>query len=182
MGSRASTRRGASSSRVGPLAPRTLAQSPVTVKATASSGLTVTFSTTTPRVCTSAGTNGAKITFRKAATCVVEASQAGNADYSPAPSISDRITVSKAGQTIKFKPLANQRLSQSPVTVHATASSRLTVTFTTITPVVCTSRGTNGLKITLLKAGTCVVVAHQRGNATYSAARTVSRHFTVTEQ
>ncbi len=154
----------------------------MTVKATASSGLTVTFSTTTPRVCTSAGTNGAKITFRKAATCVVEASQAGNADYSPAPSISDRITVSKAGQTITFKPLANRRLSQSPVTVHATASSRLTVTFTTITPVVCTSRGTNGLKITLLTAGTCVVVAHQGGNATYSAARTVSRRFTVTAQ
>ncbi len=142
----------------------------------------MTFSTTTPRVCTSAGTNGAKITFRKAATCVVEASQAGNADYSPAPSISDRITVSKAGQTIKFKPLANQRLSQSPVTVHATASSRLRVTFTTTTPGVCTSRGTNGLKITLLTAGTCVVVAHQGGNATYSAARTVSRRFTVTAQ
>ena len=41
----------------------TLAQSPLTVSGTATSGLAVTFTTTTPTVCTAGGTNGATITL-----------------------------------------------------------------------------------------------------------------------
>jgi len=65
------------------------------------------------------------------------------------------------------------------VIVSATASSGLTVTFTTTTPAVCTSGGTNGATITLLETGKCIVQANQAGNATYSSARAVSRSFTV---
>ena len=165
----------------GALANRTLAQSPVTVTATASSGLTVTFTTTTPAICTSGGTNGATITLLTAGTCTVQASQAGNATYSPAPILTRSFTVSQATQKITFAALANKTLAQSPVTVTATASSGLTVTFTTTTPAICTSGGTNGATITLLTAGTCTIQASQAGNATYSPAPILTRSFTVSQ-
>ena len=88
----------------------------------------------------------------------------------------------KASQTITFAALANKTLAQSPVTVSATASSGLTVSFTTTTRSVCTSGGTNGATITLLKARTCTVEASQAGNAIYNAATSVSRSFTVSRE
>ena len=71
----------------GALAAKTLAQSPVRVSATASSGLAVGFATTTPSVCTSGGTNGATITLATAGICTVQARQAGDATYRPAPAV-----------------------------------------------------------------------------------------------
>jgi photosystem II stability/assembly factor-like uncharacterized protein len=87
--------------------------------------------------------------------------------------------VGNVSQKITFGKLAKRTLSQSPIVVSATASSGLTVTFTTTTPSVCSSGGTNGATITLLKAGTCTVQANQPGNATYRAATPVDRSFTV---
>ncbi|MGO9660484.1 MAG: hypothetical protein ACLP7F_19295, partial [Acidimicrobiales bacterium] len=138
-------------------------------------GLAVTFTTATASVCTSGGTNGASITLVKAGTCTVEANQAGNATYNAAPEVSQSFTVSKASQTITFANPGTK--TKSPVTVSATASSGLAVTFTTATASVCTSGGTNGASITLVKAGTCTVEANQAGNATYNAAPEVSQSF-----
>jgi hypothetical protein len=71
-------------------------------------------------------------------------------------------------------------MAQSPFTVTATASSGLTVMFTTQTPAVCTSSGPNGATITLVGVGTCKVKAFQAGNATYKPA-SKTRSFTVTK-
>ena len=90
----------------------TLAQSPLTVSATASSGLTVTFATTTPTVCSSSGTNGATITLLTVGTCTVQASQAGSAIYGPAPALSRSFTVSAVSQTITFAKPANTTLAR----------------------------------------------------------------------
>ncbi len=79
------------------LAAKTLAQSPVTVSASASSGLVVGFASTTPSVCSSGGTNGATITLVAAGTCTVQAGQAGNATYAAAAPVSRSFTVSKRG-------------------------------------------------------------------------------------
>ncbi|MGO9560917.1 MAG: InlB B-repeat-containing protein, partial [Acidimicrobiales bacterium] len=87
----------------------------------------------------------------------------------------------QVSQTISFAKLANKTMAHSPVTVHATASSGLTVTFTTTTHSVCTSGGANGATITLLEAGTCTVEASQAGNDFYRAATPVSRSFTVSQ-
>jgi len=82
-------------------------------------------------------------------------------------------------QTITFGSLASRTMLQSPVTVSATASSGLAVTFSATTPSVCTSSGTNGQTITLIARGTCMVRATQAGNATYNSAPSVNRLFTV---
>jgi hypothetical protein len=155
------------------LATKTLAQSPVTLSATASSGLPVTFSTTTPSVCAVSGTT---LTMLNVGTCTVVASQAGNAVYAVAPSVWRSFWVSMEPQTITFSTLAKKTLAQSPVTLSATASSGLPVTFSTTTPSVCTVSGTT---LTMLNAGTCTVVASQAGNAVYAAAPSVWRSFTV---
>ncbi len=91
-------------------------------------------------------------------------------------------TVLKASQTISFASLANTRLGKSPLTMSANSSSALAVTFTTTTPGVCTSGGVDGTTVTLLKPGTCTVVASQIGNGTYSSATPVSRSFTVSRE
>jgi hypothetical protein len=162
-----------------PLSDVTLGHLPIAVSATASTGFTVTFSTTTPTVCTSSGANGATITIVAAGTCTVAADQAGNAIFAPAPTVAQSFVVSKAAQAITFGALSDKTTLQSPVTVSATSSSLLTVTFSTTTPATCTAGGTNGATITLLAAGTCTVEADQAGNTTYKAAPPVTRSFSI---
>ncbi len=159
---------------------KTLAQSPVTVSATASSGLPVTFATTTPAVCTSGGAGGTTITFLATGSCSVVASQPGNATYAAAPSITRNFNVTQASQTIAFAQPPTANINQSPLTLAATASSGLPVTFTTSTAAVCTAGGANGATITLLRTGTCRVIASQVGNTIYRPAPNVARTFTVT--
>ena len=107
------------------------------------------------------------------------ANQAGNTVYAAAPAVTQSFTISLTAQTITFGALANKTMAQSPVTVSATASSNLPVTFTTTTPTVCSPSGTNGSTITLLKAGTCSVVANQAGNTVYAAAPAVTQSLSL---
>ena len=71
-----------------------------TVSATATSGLQVSFSVATPTSCSSSGVNGATITLLAAGTCTVQADQAGNANISPAPSVQQSFTITKAHLTV----------------------------------------------------------------------------------
>jgi hypothetical protein len=162
-----------------PLAADTLVESPVTVGASATSGLPVGFTTTTPLVCIPEGRNGATIVLLTTGKCTVRATQPGNVTIKTAPPVSRSFIVSKAKQTTSFAPLAAKILADSPVMVNATASSGLPVSFTTTTPLVCTSEGQNGATIVLLTTGKCTVQAIQPGDATYKAAPPFHRSFTV---
>ncbi len=151
----------------------------VTVAATASSGLTVTFTTSTPLVCTAGGTNGGTIDLVAAGTCTVRADQAGDSFYKPANGVNRNFTVTKLAQTISFTNPGAKTLALSPVIVAATASSGLAVSFSTSTPAVCTASGPSGTIITLLTIGTCTVRADQSGDAIYKSANGVNRSFAV---
>ena len=161
----------------GTITTKTFNQSPLTVGATASSGLAVALSSATGSVCTVSGT---AVTFVTTGTCTINANQSGNGNWNAATQMQQSFTITPGTQTITFGTLANRRLRQSPFTVKATASSGLPVTFTTTTPAVCSSSGTNGQTITLQTRGTCTVTASQAGNANYNPAATVSRSFSVT--
>ena len=63
---------------------KTMLESPVLVSATASSGLPVTFTTTTPDVCTAGGPDGSSITLIGPGKCTVQADQAGDDTWAPA--------------------------------------------------------------------------------------------------
>ena len=135
--------------------------------ATASSGLSVAFASTTAAVCTVSGTT---LTLVSAGTCNITASQAGNASFAVAAPVSRSLTVTAAvlpTQTITFTSPGNQILGTPPGALVASASSGLSVTFDSATPSVCSVSGTT---LTLRSVGTCTVNASQAGNANFAAA------------
>ena len=148
---------------------------PLTLAATASSGLPVEFSTTTPAVCT---VSGSSLTLVAAGTCTVSADQPGDAAQSigAAPSVVRSFEVSAIPQTLTFATPADTRVDRGPVALSATSSSGLAVTLASTTPSVCTVSGTTA---TLATAGTCTVVATQDGDDLYAAASPVSVSFAV---
>ncbi|MDD2769025.1 MAG: Ig-like domain repeat protein [Methylococcus sp.] len=65
-----------------------------TVSATASSGLPVTYTSLTPAVCMASGSTSNVVTMVAAGTCIIAANQAGDSSYSPAPQVTQTITIS----------------------------------------------------------------------------------------
>jgi YD repeat-containing protein len=143
------------------------------VSATASSGLTVSFASTTATVCT---VSGSTVTLVAVGTCTIQATQTGTANYGAATPVNQSFQVTKEIQNITFGMLSNQTLESSPPPLSATASSGLGVTFSSNTLPVCTVSGVN---ITLAAVGICSITASQNGNATYNAATPVTQTFTV---
>ena len=65
-------------------------------------------------------------------------------------------------------------------TVTATASSGLPVTYSSLTPAVCTVDSSTGL-VTDITSGLCTVAADQSGNATYSPAQQATQNIAVSD-
>lgn len=82
-----------------------------------------------------------------------------------------------ASQTINFTNPVAQTFSSTPVPLVATATSGLTVSFTSSTPTVCAISG--GTNVSMLTVGTCTINANQAGNATFAAAPQVTRSFGI---
>jgi uncharacterized protein (TIGR03437 family) len=158
----------------GALSNKVYGAAPVTVSARASSGLAVSFTSTTPLVCTVAGMI---VTLVSGGVCMIQADQPGNTGYAAAASVSQHFTVTPASQTIAFGALPDQILGTAPFALSATASSGLEVSFTSTTLPVCTVA--SGI-VTLLIQGACTIQVSQAGNSSYAAAASVSQKFTVT--
>ena len=143
-----------------------------TLAATASSSLAVAYSV----VSGPCSVAGATLTATAAGSCVVAADQAGNTSYGPATRVTQTASVTQAGQTISFAPLADKRMTDGAFTVAATGgASGNPVTFSTSSPA-CSVAGTT---VTLVAAGTCALQADQAGNANYTAAAPVTQSFTI---
>ncbi len=146
-----------------------------TVSATASSGLPVSFSSSTPGICTVSGNNVSGIAT---GTCTIAANQAGNASYLVAPQVTQNITV-KAAQSIGAIGFAPTSLAVGGAsTAIANATSGLAVTFGSSTPGTCTVIGST---VSGLSIGSCTIVANQTGNAVYAAAPQVSQSIIVSQ-
>jgi hypothetical protein len=158
----------------GALSKRTFGAAPFTVSATASSGLAVSFASTTLAVCT---TSGATVTLVAAGICTIQATQAGNTNWAAATPVNQSFQVTQESQTITFGALGNQPFGSAPFTVSATASSGLAVSFSSQTTKVC---GVSGTTVTLVSAGACTIQAKQAGNANWAAATPVNQSFQVT--
>jgi hypothetical protein len=144
------------------------------LSATASSGLTVAFASATPTVCTVSGTTA---TLKTTGDCVIHATQAGSKTvYAVAQLVSQGIIVHAIPQTITFPAITGTHDVNTTVTLSATASSGLAVSFATASPTICTVSGTTA---TLLTPGVCVIHATQPGNSNYAAASTVALGFAV---
>ena len=159
----------------GTLANRAYTPTAFNISATASSGLAVSFTSSTTAVCTVTGSSVKLVTV---GTCTIQASQAGNANYSAATPVSRSFTVTQATQTITFGTLSNRAYSPTPFNISATASSGLPVSFASTTTAVCT---VSGSAVTMVTVGTCTIQATQAGNTNYAAATPVSRSFTISK-
>jgi hypothetical protein len=144
---------------------------PLDLVATASSQLPVAFTSVTTDICT---VSGAVATLSNTGICTIWASQAGSPTYAAAPPVRQSFRV-EATQTITFNPIANQ-VQGTMLSLVATASSQLPVSFTSVTTDVCT---VSGAIATLSNTGLCTIWATQPGDATYAAAPPVRQSFTV---
>ncbi|MGA9526738.1 MAG: Ig-like domain-containing protein [Terriglobales bacterium] len=139
-----------------------------TVAATASSGLAVAFTSSG-----SCSNSGATYTITSGAgTCSVIANQAGNTDYSAAPTVTQSASATPASQTISFTSAPpGSAAYNSQFTVAATATSGLAVVYTSAGG--CTNSGPT---YTMTSGTTaCSVIVNQSGNTNYSAAPQLSQ-------
>jgi Bacterial Ig-like domain (group 3)/MBG domain (YGX type)/Putative Ig domain/NHL repeat len=157
-----------------PASPVTYGAVPITLNATATSNLAVTFS-----VLSGPGTiSGNTLTITGAGTVVVAADQAGDANYTTASQVTQSVVVNQASQTITFTPPASPvTYGVAPITLNATATSNLAVNFS-----VLSGPGTvSGNTLTIVGAGTVVVAANQAGNANYTAGWQVTQSVVVNQ-
>jgi|GEM_PF-2879791 len=149
---------------------------PFTLSSLATSNQTVTYSSKTPAVCT---VDGSSVTTVSAGTCTIAANQAGNATYNPAPEVTRSFEITKASQTITFGAQSGQTFGPGgtfELDPTASASSELTVTYSSQTPAACSISGTT---VTMAAAGTCTIAADQAGNDNYDAATPVSQNIAI---
>jgi hypothetical protein len=155
------------------------------VSAAASSGLAVAFSAdaSSAGVCTVSGSN---VSFVGVGTCTVDADQAGNGTYAPAPQVQQSFSVggppTKSVQSITFTSSAPAgAVVGGTYTVAASASSGLRVTFSADPSAagVCTVSGST---VSFAGAGTCTIDADQGGDANYQPAPSAQQSFAVGRQ
>jgi len=130
----------------------------------------------------SPGVSGVSITYNGSSTVPINAgsypvvASLNNALYT-APNSTDTLVIGMTSQTITFDPLPNRPLSDSWFNLSATASSGLTVTYTSLTTSKCT---VTNKKVTLVATGTCTIRASQAGSSNYYPALNVDRSFNIT--
>jgi hypothetical protein len=85
-----------------PLQDKTLGDPPFPISAQAAAGLSVSFASLTPQVCT---VNGNVVTLLAVGTCTIRASQAGNATYQAASDVDRSFMVFERDNGKVFLPL-----------------------------------------------------------------------------
>jgi VCBS repeat-containing protein len=151
----------------------TFGDSSISLSASATSGNSVTFTSTTSQ-CTITGGNTLNIVG--AGTCTIEASRAGDSRWLAATTVSKNITINKANQTITFNSLSAKNEGDANFSVSATASSGLSVSFSAIGD--CTVSGST---VSLIGGGDCTITAAQSGNTNYNAATDVPQTFAIND-
>jgi len=133
-------------------------------------------------VCSVSGTDGTTLSYTGAGSCVIDANQAGNADYEAAPTVTTTIPVSKAAQSISFSAPASGTVGGSATLTATGGASGNPVVFTvdhSSGAGVCSVSGANGSTVSYTAAGSCVIDANQAGNASYSTAPQVTQTIAV---
>ncbi len=151
--------------------------------ATASSGLDVSYGSTTPGVCT---VMGATVSIVSAGSCTLSASQPGNGAWNPALPVEQTLVIDKADQTLTFPPQtepvrefeAGATFAIDPLASSATPNSGLAIVYVSLDPTVCEVGGTT---VTMVGPGHCVIAAKQSGNGNYNASMQVTTQVVLSD-
>ena len=146
----------------------------LTLTATSSSGLAVTYESSDYNVATPSGNT---ITLGNAGQCYITASVAGNGNYLTGTPVQKLLTVSKANQTITFDAIPDKNYGDAAFGLSASTNTSLPVTFSSSVPAKLIISGTTA---TIAGAGSYTVTATQAGTSNYNAA-TATRTFTVSK-
>ena len=153
---------------------------PVALEATATSGLPVAFTTTTPSVCT--GVSSGIVTFINNGTCTIDANQAGNADYAPAPQKVNTFTVSALSEKATNLTPITIPYTTTPIPLLATSSNTtpsaglICFTYLSGSGTVSGQGGATGptcfppQNLTITGTGNIVMTLSQAASACYAAA------------
>ncbi|MEX8505903.1 lectin like domain-containing protein [Leptothrix ochracea] len=144
------------------------------LSAAATSGLSVRLTNITPATC---ALNGNTLSGLAAGTCTLNADQGGDTVYSAAPTATLNVPVQKLNQSVSFSSVPANLLVGASATLVASASSNLGVSYSTLSPTVCT---VSAATVKAVAAGTCTVSADQVGNASINPAPQASASFPVT--
>jgi len=150
---------------------RRMDESPFTLSATSTSGLSMTFSSSNLFVAT---ITGSSCSLRAVGTSLITA-QAGNSTYAPA-NFTRTLTVSKGNQSITFNPIPEKYLGDPDFNLTATASSGLTVSYSSDNPAVAT---VSGNIVHIVGVGSTVITASQTGNSNWFPAADVPQTLVV---
>jgi hypothetical protein len=106
--------------------PQTYGEAPITLTASATSNLTVTYKV----ISGPASVSGSTLTITGAGQVTVEADQAGNAQYSAAPAVQDTFTVNKATATVTLSNLTQTYTGSALSPTATTVPPGLSVAWT----------------------------------------------------
>jgi len=124
--------------------------------------------------------SGSSVTLTGAGNCIVNANQAGNANYLDAPQAQQSVGVGKAAQAITFTSTvpANAKINGT-YTVTATgglSGNAVTFAIDSSSSSICSIAGS---VVAFNAAGTCTINANQLGNANYNDAAQAQQTVTV---
>ncbi len=119
------------------------------------------------------------VTFNDIGTCVIDANQAGDANWYAAPQVQQSIPI-RTNQSISYSstPPTSAVVGGSSYTPIASATSGLVVSIT-IDPAASAVCSISSGQVSFSGAGTCVIDANQGGNAAYNPAGQVQQTFSV---
>jgi len=143
-----------------------------TLGATASSNLSISYSTSTGTICEISGNT---VQFKAPGECIVAADEAGNAKYAAAEQVTQSVdVVALATQTITFlsTPPSPAYVGGTYATSATGGNSGNPVVISVSPESVC--KVSNGL-VTFVGVGTCTIAANQAGNAAFTAAPQVTQ-------
>jgi uncharacterized repeat protein (TIGR03803 family) len=150
-----------------------MGDAPFALTATSSVALPISYTSSNTAVAT---ISGSTVTITGAGTTIITASQAGDASYNPAPSVTQTLTVNKIDQTITFGALSARNFGDAAFALTATTTSNLPISYSSSNTAVATISGN---AVTIVGAGTTIITASQAGNANYNAAVDVTQALTV---
>ena len=148
--------------------------SPITLSASSSAGLPVTFAVTPTNV---ASVSGNTLTITGAGKATVTASQSGSALWAAVKPVTKTLTIAKAPQTISLSlPSSVTYTNGGLLSLAASSTSGLPVAYKSGNAKVLNITGTTCV---ITGKGTTTVVATQAGNANYLTAPAVTNTVTV---
>lgn len=159
---------------------------PLSPPATASSNLSVTYTSLTAGVCS---ISGETVTMVALGECQIEASQPGDSTYLPANPVTQstlQITAPGPGvptnpglvfdpqDTEIFAPGGTFTLTPPAATTQTPVDPQPVIVYASLTPSICAIALTGSVDVTMLDVGTCSIVAASTPNSLYAPGGPVS--------